>query len=324
MNVQSRRLAFPLLLFGCVATAAWVLATLQPSAAQNRQDRQDRRGVIRTEVNLVNVLFTVADRQGRYANNLTKDDFEVYEDGVKQTIELFGNYSTEAAQPLTIAMLIDTSGSERFRMGVIKETAIEFFQKILRPDKDIACLIQFDSEVNLVQDFTGDSKVLARAVEKLKAGNSTSLYDALYLAANEKLRSESGRKVVVIISDGEDTSSKVKRQEAIEAAQKGDVIVYAIGIRDRQFGAADFGVLEGFAKDTGGRFIKENDRLENLQRAFQLISEDIKNQYGLAYASTNPKKDGTFRKVEVRNRQKGLRVQHRRGYYAPLLRKDEG
>lgn len=280
------------------------------------QGRNDQKGIIKTEVNLVNILFTVSDKQSNYVNNLTKDDFEVYEDGVKQEIQLFGNYSTEDAQPLTIAMLVDTSGSERFRMGIIKETAIDFFEKIMRPQKDIACLIQFDSEVNLVQDFTSSPKVLARAVETLKAGNSTSLYDALYLAVTEKLKGEVGRKVVVILSDGDDNTSKVTRQEASEVAQKGDVIVYAIGIRDPHF-HADFGVLENFTKETGGRFIKENARLDTLKRAFRLIGEDIKNQYGLAYMSTNQRKDGTFRKVEVRSRAKGIRIKHRRGYYAP-------
>ncbi|MBI1747371.1 MAG: VWA domain-containing protein [Acidobacteria bacterium] len=274
------------------------------------------KGVIRTEVNLVNILFTTSDKQGRYLNNLARNDFEVFEDGVKQEIQLFGNYSTEDAQSLTIALLVDTSGSERLRMGIIKETAIDFIEKIMRPRKDIVCLIQFDSEVNLVQDFTSNPKELARAVETLKAGNSTALYDALYLAVEEKLRGEAGRKVVVILSDGEDTSSKIKRAEATLAAQKADVTVYAIGIRDPQF-RSDFGILESFTKDTGGRFIKENARLETLKRAFQLIGEDIKNQYGLAYLSTNQKHDGTFRRVEIRPRLRGAKVTHRRGYYAP-------
>ena len=296
-----------------ILTGTWL--SMPPTRALG-QARPDQKGVIRTEVNVVNILFTVADKQGNYINNLTKDDFEVYEDGVKQEIQLFGNYSTEDAQPLTIVLLVDTSGSERFRMGIIKETAVDFFEKIMRPQKDIACLIQFDSEVNLVQDFTSNPKVLARAVETLKAGNSTALYDALYLAVTEKLSGEVGRKVVVILSDGEDTSSKIKKQEATEVAQKNDVIVYAIGIRDPHF-LADFGVLENFCKETGGRFMKENARLDTLKHAFRLISEDIKNQYGLAYVPPHQKKDGAFHKVEVRCKVKGLRVKHRRGYYAP-------
>lgn len=284
--------------------------------AQRSAQKPEQAGpVIRTEVNLVNVLFTVTDKQGRVLNDLRKEDFEVLEDGARQNIEYFSNYSNRSDIPLTIAMLVDTSGSEKFKLPVEKETAAEFFQKLLRSGKDLACLIQFDSDVALVQDFTDDLHRLSKALESLRAGNSTALYDAVYLAVNEKLQGETGRKVIVIISDGDDTSSKLKKGDALEAAQKADVVIYGIGVRDPLF-HANFGVLESFAKETGGRFFKESAKFAELQRAFQMIGEDIKNQYSLAYTSTNKRRDGSFRRIEIKSRIKGLKINHRRGYYA--------
>ena len=154
---------------------------------------------------------------------------------------------------MTIALLIDTSGSVKDKLDFEKATAAEFFKEILRPNKDLALIIQFDADVNLVQDFTQNQNDLLDALDSLKAGNSTALYDAVFLAAEEKLKKEVGRKVMVVITDGEDTSSRMRKEEAIQAAQRNDVLIYGIGVQGEEYGT-NFGVLKKFAEETGGAF----------------------------------------------------------------------
>ncbi len=276
---------------------------------------QSSQTTIRTEVALVNVIFSAVDRRGRPVGGLKADDFLVFEGRQPQQIEYFSDLSKGSDIPLTIALLIDTSGSVKAKLPFEKQTAAEFFRDVLRRNKDLALIIQFDSEVNLVQDFTEDPNVLIAALDTLQAGNSTSLYDAIYLAVEDKLRSETGRKVIVVITDGDDTSSKLRKEDAIEAAQKNDVLIYGIGVRG-EFGA-NFGVLKKFAEETGGTFFSPHAKIPEIQAAFRAISQDLKGQYSLAYSSTNKKKDGTFRAIEVRCKLSDVRVRARKGYYAP-------
>jgi Ca-activated chloride channel homolog len=283
--------------------------------AESRIPAQDSQATIRSEVALVNVIFSVLDRNNRIIPGLVADDFLVFEDRQPQKIEFFGEIGKGSEVPLTIALLIDTSGSVKTKLNFEVETASEFFKGVLRKNKDLALIIQFDSDVNLVQDFTDDLSKLNQALESLTAGNSTSLYDAIYLAVEDKLKIETGRKVIVAITDGEDTASKLKKEIAIEAAQKSDVLIYGIGVRG-DFGV-NFGVLKKFAEETGGLFFSPHSKLSEIQEAFRAIGEDLKSQYSLAYSSTNPKKDGTFRSIEIRPRQPGLRIRARKGYYAP-------
>jgi Ca-activated chloride channel family protein len=275
---------------------------------------QDPRTTIRAEVALVNVIFSVVDRDNRRVSGLKAEDFMVYENKQAQTIEYFSDLSKGSEVPLTIALLIDTSGSVKNKLEYEKETAAEFLKTVLRKGKDLALIIQFDSEVNLVQDFTDDTGRLVDALDTLEAGNSTSLYDAIYLAVEEKLKGETGRKIVVAITDGEDTSSKLKREDAIESAQKNDVLIYGIGIRSDM--GTNFGVLKRFAEETGGTFFSPRARLPEIQAAFRAIGEDIKGQYSLAYRSTNPTRDGSFRTIEIRSKISGVKVRARKGYYA--------
>jgi VWFA-related protein len=212
---------------------------------------QEPQTTIRTEVGLVNIVFTVSDKDGRPVPGLKADDFQVFDNKKPQKIEYFSDLGKSSDVPLTIALLIDTSGSVKGELDYEKSTAVEFFKDILRPKKDLALIIQFDSEVNLVQDFTQRYDDLLNAMGRLKAGGSTSLYDAVYLAAEEKLKHETGRKVMVIITDGDDTSSKVRKEEAIEAAQRSDVLIYGIGVQTEQ---SSFRVLKKFAEETGGAF----------------------------------------------------------------------
>lgn len=276
---------------------------------------QQPQATIKTEVALVNVIFSAVDRRGQAVAGLKADDFEVFEDKQAQKIEYFSELSAKSDVPLTIALLIDTSGSVKNKLAYEKDTAAEFFRGIVRKSRDLALIIQFDSDVNLVQDFTDDQNRLFDALDSLEAGNSTSLYDAIYLAAEEKLKGEAGRKVIVVITDGEDTSSKIRKEQAIEAAQKNDVIVYGIGVMS-EFGV-NFGVLKKFAEDTGGSFFSPRAKFTEVQTAFRTISEDLKNQYSLAYTSNYKKKDGTFRSIDIRCKVSGVRVRSRKGYYAP-------
>lgn len=295
------------------------LMILPMSLALARQAPQQKVQVpqttIRTQVELVNVIFTATDRGGKMVSGLKAEDFQVFEDRKPQTIDYFNDWTHGTDVPLTIALLIDTSASVKSKLDYEKQTASEFFRNVLRKDRDIALIIQFDSDVNLVQDFTQDPDRLEAALDTLRAGNSTALYDAIYLAVNEKLKDETGRKVIVVITDGTDTSSKIKEKEAIEVAQRNDVLIYGIGVRD-EYGES-FGVLRRFAEDTGGRFFSPSARLAELRDAFQSIGADLQGQYSLAYHSTNEKRDGSFRSIDLRCKVPDVRIHARRGYYAP-------
>jgi len=299
------------LLIGLILAGLAIFSLRGPGASA-----QTSQTTIRAEVALVNVVFTAVDRSGHPVQGLKADDFEIFENKEAQKIEYFSPLGKGSEVPLTIALLIDTSGSVRSKLDFEKATAAEFFREILRPNKDLALIIQFDSDVNLVQDFTQKQDDLLNALEGLKAGNSTALYDAVYLAADEKLKGEIGRKVMVIITDGEDTSSKLRKGEAIEAAQKNDVLIYGIGVRSEGFGS-NFGVLQKFADETGGAFFSPRAKFSEIQAAFRAIGEEIQGQYSLAYNPTNKKKDGTFRSLDLRCKVRTVHVRTRKGYYAP-------
>jgi Ca-activated chloride channel family protein len=271
--------------------------------------------VIRAEVEVVNILATVRNKKGQYVDNLTKNDFVVYEDGVKQNVEFFNFEAGADAQPLTIVLLIDTSGSVKDKLRFEQRAASEFLNETLRKDKDMAAVVQFDSEINLIQDFTYDFDVLAESILDMRAGGATKLYDAIFLAVEDLLVNEVGRKVLVVLSDGADTQSLVSDREAIKAAQSHDVVIFGIGVRSRDFGA-DFGKLNKFAESTGGVFFKSKADLGRLREAFARINQEIKNQYSIGYVSSNLKKENTFRKIAVKVKKSGLKVIHRKGYYA--------
>jgi VWFA-related protein len=283
---------------------------------QNDVSGQESQPTIRAEVALVNVFFTAKDKDGRPVRNLKADDFQVFENRRPQQIEYFSELGEKSDVPLTIALLIDTSGSVKEKLEYEKTTAAEFFREILRPNRDLALIIQFYSEVVLVQDFTQSQTDLINALSSLRAGNSTALYDAVYLAAEEKLKHEIGRKIMVVITDGEDTASKISKEEAIEVAQKSDTLIYGIGVRSPGFGH-DFGVLKKFAEETGGEFFSPRARLDEIREAFRSIGEDIQGQYSLAYQSDNGIKDGKFRSIRIRCKVRGVRIRARKGYYAP-------
>ncbi len=280
------------------------------------QDREEETPVIRASVDVVNVLCTVRDRQQNYVIDLKQENFEIIEDGVRQKVQFFSNETGEDAQPLTVVLLIDTSGSVKDKLGFLQEAASEFLSQTLRKNKDLAAVVQFDSEVSLIQDFTYDYSVLEDAILSIRAGGSTKLYDAIWVSVNELLRHEVGRRMLVILSDGADTQSMTRDNEALKVAQEQDVVIYGIGVRSRRFDS-DFGKLKKFAEGTGGLFFNSNVDLQKIREAFRRINRGIKNQYALGYVSTNPRRDGSFREIKVRMKRSGLNVTHRKGYYAP-------
>jgi Ca-activated chloride channel homolog len=271
--------------------------------------------VIRARVDLVSVLCTVRTRGGEYLEGLTREDFEIYEDGVRQEIRFFHREAGGDARPLSILLLIDTSGSVKNMLDFQQQAALEFLKQTLRENRDMAAVVQFDSDVSLVQDFTYDYPLLESAIRGIRAGGATKLYDALWLGARDLLRHEVGRRVKVVLSDGADTASQTSEREAIRAVQDEDIVIHAIGVQGEDY--ADFRALRRMAVETGGVFINSRADLTRLRESFEQINEEIRNQYSLAYESTNRVNDGSYRKIRVDVRGRGLKVTHRKGYHAP-------
>ena len=289
------------------------IQTLSLPSLLSQKNRQEP--LIRARVDVVNVVCTVRDRKGVYLVDLKKTDFEIYEDGVQQDIQFFNRETGTEAQPLSIVLLIDTSGSVKNKLRFEQKASSEFLNKTLRKNRDMAAVIQFDSEINLVQDFTYDYSVLENAILDIRAGGATRLYDATWLAIQELLRNEVGRRLVVILSDGADTQSITTHEDTIQAAQEEDVVIYSIGVQGQGFDA-DFGKLKRFSKATGGLFFNSKADLDRLRDTFARINQEIKNQYSIGYVSRNKERDGSFRQVKVRLKRRGLQVNHRKGYYA--------
>ena len=281
---------------------------------------------IRSEVNLVNVFVTVRDRHKAIVRGLEKDDFQVYEDGQPQEISYF---SAESNLPITLGLLLDTSGSEEFMLGAEKDAGSRFLARLMRKG-DLAMIMNFDVDVDLLADFSDDRATLNRAINRAQINapsggplaqgplptsdsGGTNFYDAVYLACHEKLAGEAGRKAIVVLTDAEDTGSKLKLQDAIEAAQRSDTVVSVILV------AADGGdenVAHRLADDTGGRvFIVRSEK--NLEKSFDELIEELRSQYTVAYTSSNKRRDGTYRKVRVEMKNKDYSALARRGYYAP-------
>ncbi len=281
---------------------------------------------IRVEVNQVNLFATVRDKHKSIVTGLTKDDFQVYEDGQLQEIT---NFSLDTDLPITLGMLVDTSGSEYYMLSAEKDAASRFFGRVLRKG-DLGMVMTFDTDVDLLADFTDDRSVLNRAINRAQINvpvggvivqgplpssgtGGTNFYDAVYLAAHDKLAGEAGRKAVVVLTDAEDTGSKMPLQDAIEAAQRNDTVVHILLV------AADGGdqsVAKRLTDETGGRMIVVRSE-KNLEQAFDQISEELRSQYSIGYTPSNKKHDGGYRKIKVEMKNKDFSALARRGYYAP-------
>ncbi|HEX4577054.1 MAG TPA: VWA domain-containing protein [Edaphobacter sp.] len=289
---------------------------------------------LKVNVNLVNVYFSVRDKNG-YITNLHKDDCSIYEDKAPQKTK---NFTQEKNLPLTIGILLDTSGSQMNVLPMEQMSGAEFLKDVLTP-KDEAFLISFDINVNLLADYTNSPREIKRAIDSAQintgagtgsvTGNGTArgtlLFDAVYLAAHDKLRQEAGRKILVLLTDGGDQGSQETLKTATEAAQKANAIIYVILIADRGFYGGGFGInladsgardMERLAGETGGRVINVGNNGKKLQEAFDQIQDELRTQYLASYTPTNPKiNDGTFRTLNI-TCQPGQKIQARKGYYA--------
>ena len=311
---------------------------------QSETEKSDE--TLKVNVNVVGVFFNVKDKHGALIPNQTKDDFEVFEDGKPQTIKYF---TAESNLPLTLGILIDTSGSQIRVLDMEKEVGGAFLKQILT-EKDEAFVMDFDVESELVQDYTHDVRRLQSALNKVKINSGVSsgasgipglgqgpvpvhnapgtvLYDAVYLSSTEMLAKEVGRKAMVLLTDGEDEGSKLKIKDAIEAAQKADAIVYVLLCADRGFyGGMSLGYsgeseMRKLTEETGGRVINVGNKFDKLKEAFDQIAAELRSQYSLGYTSTNTAQDGSYRKLLIKSKQ-NYKIQTRAGYYAMARNKD--
>lgn len=299
-----------------------------------------QESTIKVDVDIVNVLCSVRTKSGGLVSSLKKEDFTLFENGQKQDIKYF---TRETDLPLTIGLLVDVSVSQERLIDVERQAAYQFFSSVLR-DKDLAFLISFGHEAELLQDYTNSRKLLQKALNELRSNGQvgglhpgpvptasqprgTILFDSVYLAASEQLKGQVGRKALVVITDGVDQGSRYKIEQAIKAAQLSDAIIYGIYYVDSAFynGGYGWGVnigggggehdLRRMAEETGGRMIKV-DRKHTLQDSFREIQEEMRSQYALGYSPANGSKDGSFRKIDIKLSDKDLRAQARKGYYA--------
>ena len=309
------------------------------SSGQKPDDSQEPAETLKVRVNVVQLFFNVKDKRGGLIPNLNKDDFTIAEDGSPQTIKYF---TAESNLPLTLGILIDSSGSQRNVLDMEKEVGGAFLKQILS-DKDEAFVIDFNIDANLAQDFTRDVHRLQKALNSVKinagvtmptlpgagggpvptasAQRGTVLYDAVYLSAHDMLAKEVGRKAMILLTDGEDEGSQLKIKDAIEAAQKADSIVYVLLCADRGFygsfgmGYSGEGEMRKLTEQTGGRVINVGNKFDKLREAFDQIAAELRSQYNIGYTPTNAKLDGTYRKLEIKSKQ-NYKIQARSGYYA--------
>jgi VWFA-related protein len=316
--------------------------TVALCAQQQQQQRpvDDAPATIKVDVNVVNILASVRDKKGALMPHLEKQDFNILEDGKPQTIKYF---TRETDLPLTIGMLVDTSGSQVNLIGIERNAASQFFSQVLGK-KDEAFLLMFGEESELLQDYTNSIRLLNEGLNQLRLSapvgglgpgpvptvgqpRGTVLYDAVYLASAEKLKQEVGRKVIVVITDGVDEGSKLPIEEAIEAAQKSDAVIYSILYEDRgfysRFGGLSFGgggeaALHKMSDATGGHVFRVDNR-HPLDEVFKELQDEMRTQYAIGYTPTNELRDGSYRKLDVKMVNKDLKAQARKGYYATKL-----
>jgi VWFA-related protein len=337
------------LVFALLVVAPFAFAQTGSSQAQAPAQKSDQKNeppsdqqgpteTLKVNVKVVQLFFNVKDKKGALIPNQTKDDFEILEDGKPQTIKYF---SAESNLPLTLGILIDSSGSQQNVLDMEKQVGGSFLSEILR-DKDEAFVISFDIDTELLQDYTNDVHRLKAALNKAKINvdhasggipgigggpipnrnpAGTVLYDAVYLSSHDMLSKEVGRKAMILLTDGQDEGSKLKIKDAIEAAQKSDSIVYVLLCADRgsyfSVGMAynGEGDMRKLTEQTGGRVINVGNKFEKLKEAFDQIANELRSQYNIGYTSTNDKLDGGYRKLEIKSKQ-GYKIQSRAGYYA--------
>jgi VWFA-related protein len=315
-------------------------ASQAPDSNSRAQAQDQSVETLKVNVEVVQLFFNVKDKHGALIPNLNKDNFDLFEDGKAQVIKYF---KAESDLPLTLGILIDSSGSQMRVLDMEKEVGASFLESTLR-SKDEAFVISFDVDINLLQDFTNSVSRLRHALNEAKINTGgvscsggpvgpqgpipcsssgprgTALYDAVYLASHDEFSHEVGRKAMILLTDGEDQGSKLKIRDAIEAAQKADAICYVLLIADRGFygfgGYSGDSEMKKLTEETGGRMIQVGNKIEKLRQAFDQISQELRSQYNIGYVPTNTIRDGSFRKVEIKPKQHDYKIQARSGYYA--------
>ena len=289
-----------------------------PNPAEKSGGADKPVATIRAKTNEVNVVFTVTDKHGRRVTDLKQADFHVVDDN--KPPEEIRSFHAETNLPLQVGLLIDASNSVRDRFKFEQESAIEFLNQTVRQRYDQAFVVGFDATPEVTQDFTDQAELLAHGVRELRPGGGTALYDALYFACRDKLLKASKatpvRRAIILLSDGDDNLSHVTREEAIEMAQRADVIVYTISTNLSGAGHHGDKVLERIADATGGRAYVPF-QITEVANAFAAIQEELRSQYAISYKPADFKADGHYRTIEiVANDRKNFRVRSRRGWYA--------
>jgi Ca-activated chloride channel homolog len=298
------------------APLALVIA-LAASAALAAQQQPPR---IRVGVELVTLNVTVTEGAGKYVTDLQQEDFDVFEDGAKQKLTFF----SRSKQPIALALLMDTSASMEEKLAIAQEAAIGFARQLRKEDE--AEVIDFDSQVRILAPFTNDAPALEKAIRQTQPNGSTSLYNAIYISLKElkKQKAKSAedirRQAIIVLSDGDDTSSLIEYDEVLDLAKRSETAIYAVGLRQgetgrREFQEAEF-VLRQLSQETGGRAFFPTEARQ-LPGIYQSIADELSSQYSMAYTSTNPRRDGAWRRVVVKVNRPGATARTKLGYYGP-------
>jgi len=301
----------------CLGLALWAQtpATTPPSAIDNSQPEAN----FSAGTTQVNVLFTVTDKKGRFVTDLTVNDFEVIENKKPQFIQQF---TAESDLPLRLGLLIDTSNSIRDKFRFEQQAAIRFMNDVIRPKDDRILLVGFDTAPVMVSDLTNDMEALEKGVNHMLPAGGTSLYDAIFFASDRLTKEqprEKFRRAMIVISDGDDTQSRYTRDQALEMAQKADIVIYAISTDMSRAGSEGELVLKYLAAETGGETFFPF-KPEDLDQSFENIANELRHQYNIFYHPDPLKTDGLYHPITVRVKtRKDLIVKARHGYYAPKM-----
>jgi Ca-activated chloride channel homolog len=304
------------------STTAALPAAAASSDKNNDKNNDDDEPIltIKKRVDEVNVLFIATDRHGKFVRNLNQADFSIFDD--HKPVKSILNFRRETDLPIELGLLMDVSGSVQGRFGFEKDAAIGFLQHMIRPGYDRAFVVGFNKESHLTQDFTDKVPLLAAGVQRLSNGGGTALYDAIYKACKEKLLRDQTqsdhpiRRAIVILSDGEDNQSETTRSQAIEMAQRAEVLIYAISTDDSGLILRGDKVLEDLASATGGRAFFPY-KMKDITRSFAAIEDELRSQYAVSYKPSGFDADGRYHSIEITALKKDLQVRARRGYYAP-------
>jgi Ca-activated chloride channel family protein len=315
---MKRRLVTGLCALACLAMCFGQKPPVGQKPPASPASESDDPTRIVLDVTRVNLLFTVTDKKGRFVTDLAKDDFEVIENKKQQVIQQF---MAESDLPLRLAVLVDTSNSIRDQFRFEQQAAIRFIQSVVRPRQDKLMLVGFDTAAEMVSDLTDDMKKLEQGVRAMRPGGGTSLYDAIYFACKEKLMMDQPRdkfrRAMIVISDGEDTESRMSRDQALEMAQKADVVIYAISTNIKRDDSDGDKILRYLTEETGGQAFFPF-KIEDLDQNFENIANELRHQYNVFYRPEPLKADGLYHPVTVKTRnRRDLVVRARKGYYAP-------